>query len=174
MGSNDTSMKIEYRITEDDYAAIARFNAWRRLIARPSTNQLVAGVLLVALSGIWLWKDSRVVPALACLVAIYLMFLAYRLLVAIPRLARRHYRNYKGIDGPIAAELTDAGVRFSHVDGEWILPWSKIFQWRQNDRFVIIYSMPVLFHIVPKSTAHEGFDIPRLVQLLAERVGPER
>jgi hypothetical protein len=126
MGSNDTSMKIEYRITEDDYAAIARVNAWRRLIARPSTNQLVAGALIGALSGIWLWKDPRAVPALACLVAILM--------------ARGYCRGRRSFSG-----------------GK-----------------TIIYSMPVLFHIVPKSTAREGFDIPRLVQLLAERVGPER
>jgi hypothetical protein len=31
-----------------------------------------------------------------------------------------------------------------------------------------------LFHIVPKSIAQEGFDIPLLVQRLGEHVGPER
>jgi hypothetical protein len=167
-------MKVEYRITEDDYATIARFNAWRRFFARPSTSRLVTGVILVILAGLWLWKEPHIAPALAFGVAIYVMFVVYRLFVAIPRLARRHYRNYKGIDGPIVAELTDEGVRFSNVNGEGILPWPNIFQWRQNDRFVIMYSMPILFHIVPKSAAQQGFDIPRLVQQLAEHVGPER
>jgi hypothetical protein len=34
--------------------------------------------------------------------------------------------------------------------------------------------MPVLYYIVPKSIERDGFDIPLLVQRLAERVGPER
>jgi hypothetical protein len=46
--------------------------------------------------------------------------------------------------------------------------------WRQNNQFILVYRMPILFHIVPKSIAREGFDIPLLVQRLAEHVGPER
>jgi hypothetical protein len=34
--------------------------------------------------------------------------------------------------------------------------------------------MPILYYIVPKSIAREGFDISLLVQRLAEHVGPER
>ena len=75
---------------------------------------------------------------------------------------------------PMAAELTETGIKFSNGDGEAILPWSKVFQWRQNDQFVLIYGMPILYYVVPKSIAREGFDITLLVQRLAEHVGPER
>jgi hypothetical protein len=74
----------------------------------------------------------------------------------------------------IAAELTDKGIKFSNADGEAILSWSKVFQWRQNDQFILIYGMPILYYIVPKSIGREGFDVPLLVQRLAEHVGPER
>jgi hypothetical protein len=167
-------MKVQYQITEDDYAACARFNAWRHLIARPSTRMLVTSAIVVALLGLRLWKDPRIALAFAYVAAIYAAFIAYRLFLGIPRVARQRFRQYKAMQGPITAELTDAGVRLSNEDAEGILPWPKIYQWRQNDQFVLIYMMPGLFHIVPKSIAQAGFDIPRLVQQLAEHVGPER
>jgi hypothetical protein len=71
-------------------------------------------------------------------------------------------------------ELTETGINLSTADGTINLQWSKILQWRQNDRFVLIYPMPILFYLVPKSIAREGFDIALLVQRLAEHVGPER
>jgi hypothetical protein len=110
----------------------------------------------------------------AIAVAVFVILYAVSLFVLTPRRARRHYRQYKAIREPIAAELTEAGMRFSNEDGEAILPWSKIFQWRQNNQFILIYGMPVLYYIVPKSIERDGFDIPLLVQRLAERVGPER
>jgi hypothetical protein len=88
--------------------------------------------------------------------------------------ARRQYRQYKAIQELITAELTEAGINFSTENGGANLQWSKIFQWRQNDQFILIYPMPILFYVVPKSIAREGFDIPLLVQRLAEHVGPER
>jgi hypothetical protein len=92
----------------------------------------------------------------------------------VPSLARRHYRQYKAIQELITAELTDAGIKFSTADGEGLLTWSKILQWRQNDRFILTYAMPILYYIVPKTVAREGFDIPLLLRRLAEHVGPER
>ena len=117
---------------------------------------------------------SAAPPIFAFVVAVFLILFTFSLFVVIPRRARRHYRQYKAIREPIAAELTETGVRFSNEDGEAILPWSKVFQWRQNAQFILIYGMPVLYYIVPKSIERDGFDIPLLVQRLAERVGPER
>jgi hypothetical protein len=88
--------------------------------------------------------------------------------------ARRHYRQYKAVQQLITAELTETGINLSTANGGANLQWSMILQWRQNERFVCVYPMPIMFHIVPKSIAREGFDIPLLVQRLAEHVGPER
>ena len=165
-------MKVQYRITENDYAHLARFHAWRHLIARTSAKLLVA--VIVALLGIGLWIDPEVALIFVIVVAVYVIMFAVGLFLLTPRRARRHYRQYKAMQEPIAAELTETGVKFSNGDGEAILPWSKVFQWRQNDQFILIYGMPILYHIVPKSIAREGFDISLLVQRLAEHVGPER
>jgi len=132
----------------------------------------------VVFGGALLGIGAGVHPAAALIfaiaVAVLVILYAVGLFVLTPGRARRHYRQYKAIQEPIAAELTETGVKFSNGDGEANLPWSKVFQWRQNDQFVLIYGMPVLYYIVPKSIAREGFDIPLLVQRLAEHVGPER
>jgi hypothetical protein len=167
-------MKVQYRITEDDYASVARFAAWRHFIARPSATLLVAGGIIVALLGIGLWTRPALALSVAFGAAVFAILFAVGLLVRTPSRARRHYRQYKSIQEPIRLELANAGIKFSTADGEAILPWSKVFQWRQNDQFILIYSMPVLYHIVPKSIAREGFDVPLLVQYLVEHVGPER
>ena len=167
-------MKVSYRITEDDYASAARFHAWRHFIARPSTAQFAYGGILVALLGICMWTLPAIVPVFVVGGAMLAIMIAFALLVRTPSRARRHYRQYKGIQELITAELTEAGINFSTANGGANLQWSKIFQWRQNDRFVLVYPMPILFYLVPKSIAREGFDLPLLVKRLAEHVGPER
>ena len=167
-------MKVTYRITEDDYASMNRFHVWRGYIARPSVVTLVAIGIIVALIGIGLWARPAIAPAVALGVAVFAILRVGRLLVQTPYQARRHYRQYKGIQEPITAELTDAAIKFSVPDGEANLPWSKILQWRQNDQFILIYPMPILYYVVPKSVVREGFDIALLIRRLAEHVGPER
>jgi Na+/melibiose symporter-like transporter len=170
-------MKIQYRITEDDYASAARLHAWRHFIARPSataTTQLAAFAIIIVLPGLCIWMFPGAAPLFAFVVAVVVIVCAFNLFVITPSRARRHYRQYRAIQEPIAAELTDEGIKFSTADGEAILPWAKVFQWRQNDRFILIYGMPILFYILPKSIGREGFDIPRLIERLTEHVGPER
>ena len=167
-------MKVQYRITEDDYAHVARFHAWRHFLTRPTTTQLVAGSILVALLGIGLWIRPAAALIFIIVNAVFVILYSVGLLVLTSSRARRQYRQYKAIQEPVAAELTEGGVKFSNADGEAILSWSKVFQWRQNDQFILIYGMPILYYIVPKSIGREGFDVPLLVQRLAEHVGPER
>jgi hypothetical protein len=167
-------MKVQYRITEDDYAKVMRFAAWRRFIARPSATALVAGGLIAAMLGAAVWARPAVAAALAVGLAVFAILLAISLVVRTPGRARRHYRQYKDLHEPLTVELTEAGLAFSTVDGQAALPWAKVFQWRQNSEFILIYRMPILFHIVPKAIAREGFDIPLLLRRLAEHVGPDR
>ena len=167
-------MKVQYRITEDDYARAARFHAWRHFIARPSIVVLVACGMVAVLLGISLWMRAMSAEMLAFSIVIFLVLIGFSLFVHTPSRARRHYRQYKALQEPITADLTDAGIRFCNSDGEGILPWSKVFQWRQNKQLILIYGMPILFYIVPKSIEPEGFDVPLLIQRLTEHVGPER
>ena len=168
-------MKIQFRIAEDDYASAARLHAWRHFIAswRSTANLLGLGIIVVLVS-IGLWERVVSVFALVFIILIIAIWCAWNLFIYAPGRARRHYRQYKAMQELTTAELTDAGIRFSNSDGEAVLPWSKVLQWRQNGQFILIYLMPIMFYILPKSIAREGFDIPLLIQRLAEHVGPER
>ena len=90
-----------------------------------------------------------------------------------PFLARRHYRKYKAIQEPIHIQLKDDGVEFSTADGKGLLRWEKILKWRQNEDYVLIYPMPRLYHIVPKTIKESGFDLLALTKMLEARVGNE-
>ena len=166
-------MRVEYRITEDDYARAMWLN-WMHKFPRAGTALAVILALLV-LSEWWLPPD--VAPIVTGVVIAYLVMLAIlpgAAFFLVPLAARRSYRNYKAIHEPMAVELCDDGLQFSSINGESRLAWRLIFRWHQSDRFVLIYMMPRLFYIVPKSIAQQGFDISLLLQRLAERVGPER
>jgi hypothetical protein len=139
-----------------------------------ATTQLAAFGIIIVLPSLCIWAFPGAAPLFAFVVAVGVIVCAFNLFVITPRRARRHYRQYNAIQELIAAELTDKGIKFSNADGEAILSWSKVFQWRQNDQFILIYGMPILYYIVPKSIGREGFDVPLLVQRLAEHVGPER
>lgn len=88
-------------------------------------------------------------------------------------MARRHYRKYKAMHSEFGAELLANGLRLSSPHGEGTIVWENILKWRQNDRFVLIYPMPRIFHILPKSVAEQGFDLQGLIAQLKQRVGPE-
>jgi hypothetical protein len=69
-------------------------------------------------------------------------------------------------------ELLDTGLRLMSPHGDGTVVWENVLKWRQNDRFVLVYPMPRLYHIVPKSIATQGFDLQGLVQRLERHVGP--
>jgi len=170
---NATSMMAQYRITEDDYASANRFHAWRQPLARSLQTALIGIVTIGALLGIANFAHLTI----GLVVAMGLggaIGSAFGMFMHTSWRARRHYRQSKAVQELITAELTEAGINFSPADGAASLQWSKIFQWRQNNRFIMIYPMPILFYLVPKSIAQQGFDIPLLPQRLAEHVGPER
>jgi hypothetical protein len=123
--------------------------------------------------GVAIWKLPAAGPVFAFTATVFAILFAIALFVRGPRLSRQHYRQYKAIQEPITIELLDGGIRLSLPDGESNVPWSKIFQWRQNEQFILVFKMRLLFHIVPKSIARDGFDIALLVKRLAEQVGPE-
>jgi hypothetical protein len=172
-------MKIEYRMTENDYVKAMQLHAWRQF----TRMRVIAprAIIMILVLGAWWWAlQGRAVPDAAQFFALCLMLVlmlavrpALRVYIVAPYSARRMYRQYKAIKEPVTIALSDDGLLFNSVEGEMILLWRMVLHWRQNDQFVLIYKMPLLFYPVPKSLAQQGFDIPLLVQRLTERVGPE-
>lgn len=160
-------MTARFRISEDDYAAAMK------LFARMSPMRwaLLIGMTAVLVLAVWLGGRAFRPFAIAGLVGgtgVILLSMALA-----PVLARRHYRKYKAIQEEFSAELLDEGLRLSAPHGGGTIVWTHVLKWRQSDRFVLIYVMPRLFHIVPKSVAAQGFDLQGLIDRLNRHVGPE-
>lgn len=160
-------MIAKFRISEDDYAAamktFARMTRARWALLAGLAVLVVVGALL---SGPAMWPIA--LGGLGGGVGVILIAL-----VVAPVMARRHYRKYKAMHSEFGAELLANGLRLSSPHGEGTIVWENILKWRQNDRFVLIYPMPRIFHILPKSVAEQGFDLQGLIAQLKQRVGPE-
>ena len=166
------NLKAEYRISEDDYVRVARFNAWRDLVGRPAQIAAAGAIMMMLALAAWMLPEAGL--SLARTAAVIAILFAAVLIVRLPFQARRLYRQHKAIQGAITIELNDQGIRFGSADGSTKVAWPSIFKWRQNQQFIVVYKMPSLFHIVPKSIARDGFDLARLVDRLAAHVGRAR
>ena len=88
-------------------------------------------------------------------------------------IARSNYREYKTIQESMRVGLRDDGIEFSTPDGGGLMRWEKIFKWRQNEKYLLIYSMPRLYYVIPKKIEESGFHVPTLISALREKVGSE-
>jgi len=159
-------MKVKYRISEDDYVSAMKLFA--KLSPRESGIYSASTVVLVVLAvfGTPLIKAG----AIGGLAGGAIVTLVGRYIVS-PILARRHYQKYKAIHQEFTIELLDDGVRFTSPDADGKLTWDKMLKWRENQDYILIYPMPQLYHIVPKSIATGGFDVKLLTNRLSQYVG---
>lgn len=158
-------MEAEYRISEDYARAV-------KLGTKISPNVMAiysSGLAILIMFSIFGKPDIQA-AAIAGLIGGTATIAICRYLVS-PIVTRRHYKKYKAMQVPFKVQLLDDGVRFLSEDGEWKLPWAKILQWRQNERYLLIYSNPALFYVVPKSIEANGFDISALTSQLSKHVG---
>ncbi|CAA2105583.1 hypothetical protein VVAX_03327 [Variovorax paradoxus] len=160
-------MTATFRISEDDYLAAMK------LYARLTPLRLV----LVAAIGVLLALAAAFGPPLVQtgsvggLVGGGSVLLGTRFIV-LPLMARRHYRKYKAIQEEFNAEVLDHGLRLTLPNTDHTIVWQNVLKWRHDERFVLLYPMPRLFHIVPKALAAQGFDLKGLLERLNRHVGP--
>ncbi|QNK67487.1 YcxB family protein [Variovorax sp. PAMC26660] len=164
-------MIAKFRISEDDYAAAIKVSARPSRMRRALLIVMVVVLVLSALIGAAigsrrLWPFTLASLFCGAVVLLLTFFLA-------PMLARRHYRKYKGMQEEFGAELLDNGLRIMSPHADGTVVWANVLKWRQSDRFVLIYLMPRLFHVLPKSVAEQGFDLQGLIERLNRHVGPE-
>ena len=159
-------MEAKFRVSEIDY--VNALKLYGRLTPKMvALYLLVAGALvLIAIFGSVLLRSGAIGGLIGGgVVAIFGRY------VITPILAKRHYRKYKAIHDEFIIGLSDDGVRIESSNAKGILPWSDILKWRENREFLLLYLMPRLYHIVPKSIARQGFDIALLVNGLNKNVG---
>ena len=161
-------MQATYTISERDYV--------RAMKLFSKITPKVAGIYAIAVIGLAsatffgppVIRDGAIGGLIGGLVVVVFG----RLLIS-PLLAKRHYRKYKAIQEPITIQLTEEGVGFTTADGGGVVKWDKVFKWRQNDNYVLIYPMPRLFHIIPKTKIDSGFNLSSLIENLHSQVGKE-
>lgn len=159
-------MKATYLISEQDYVDAMKLFAklTPRLVIIYSASALALAAL--AIFGSPVLRGG----AIGGLIGGLTVALIGRYVVS-PILARRHYRKYKAIQEEFTVEVVDDGVRFTSPNADGKITWDKVHKWRQNEKFVLIYPMPRIFHMVPKSVAAQGFDLQALTDGLQQHVG---
>jgi len=161
-------MESTYTITEHDYVRAMK------LFSRVTLK--MAGIYAIAIVCFFMAIifGSPVIAsgAIGGLIGGFVVIVIGRLVIN-PLMAKRHYNKYKAIQEPITVRLMDEGVVFSTTDGSGMIKWENIYKWRQNDSYLLIYPMPRLYHIIPKSISESGFDLSRLVETLQAKVGHE-
>ena len=159
-----------YRISEADYVRAGQ------LFARPT---LGAWLFMIALElgclALAVWGSTallRVIGLWGAIGAVLSGGLVHWVLS--PWLMRRHYRRYKAIQEEQTVALAEDGLHFGSVSGASHVRWDTLHQWRQDERYILVYLMPRLFHVVPRRVAEQGFDVAALEAALARHVGPAR
>lgn len=159
-------MEAKFRISEKDY--VNALKLYGRLSPKMMALYLLvaAALVFVAIFGSTLFRSGAIGGLIGG--GVVVIFGRY---VITPLLGKRHYRKYKAIHDEFVIGLSDDGVRVESSNAKGILPWSDILKWRENEEFLLLYIMPRLYHIVPRSIAQNGFDIALLVKSLNENVG---
>lgn len=159
-------MQVGYRISEDDYVNASKLFA--KVTPRLAWIYTVAVICLVA-AAVFGGRNLQAV-AIGGLIGGVSVTLVCRWILA-PIMARRHYRKYKAIQDDFSLELLDDGILFKSTSGEGTVSWDNILKWRHNDSYILIYPMPRLYHIIPKSVAGDGFNVDQLIESLRVNVG---
>jgi YcxB-like protein len=159
-------VRAQYRISEDDYVKATKL--YGKLTPRSIAVLLVAMLLLVCL----IVFGSTVVQAAGIsglVTGLSIFFLGQYVLS--PWIARRHYRKYKAIQEEFSIEIMDDGFSLRTADSDAKIKWANVLKWRHNDEFILVFPMPRIYYMVPKSLATSGLDIALLIAKLTDNVG---
>lgn len=159
-------MEAKFRISEKDY--VDALKLYGKLTPKMMTIYLLVAValVLIAVFGNPLFRSGAIGGLAGGAIVVILGRYALT-----PMLARRHYRKYRAIHDEFTIRLDDDGVCLESSNSKGILPWNDVLKWRENEDYLLIYLMPRLYHIVPKSIEQEGFDLALLTNCLYKNVG---
>ncbi|MDX2418013.1 MAG: YcxB family protein [Xanthomonadales bacterium] len=159
-------MEAKFRISEQDYVDALKLHG--KLTPKSLAVYLLLGLtlVLIAMIGSPIIRGGAIGGLAGAAVVVILGRFALQ-----PILARRHYRKYKAMHDEFTIRLDDAGLGLESSNAKGVLPWGDILKWRENEDYLLIYLMPRLYHIVPKSVSQDGFDLTHFVKTLNENVG---
>jgi len=168
MIGGEITMKTELKITEDDYVKAMKLYSKRTPLLNGIYSILIIVLCLITVLGTPDLRGGAIGGLVGGGIVIMLVYF-----VINSMLARRHYHKYKAIQEPMLVQQMDDGIEFSSTDGGGLVRWEKILKWRQNDEYVLLYLMPRLYHIIPKTIKGLGFDFVSLTKELEAKVGKE-
>jgi len=164
----NTRLKASYLITQQDYLNGARL--FTRLTQK---KRIILVTLFLFMALLCVFADSLFKPVLAGGLIGMLIAIPLVRFVVNPIWLKRTYHNYAAIKEPQQIEFKEDGIQFSSADGSVLLRWKHIYQWRQNESYLLVYQNQRLYHIINKNIRDDGFELGKLIQCLSEKVGPE-
>lgn len=159
-------MNTKYRISEDDYVNASK------LFGKLTLRQIIifaSAVLLLLISTLFTTGDIKYITLVG--VCVGLLYFVIGWYIVSPILVRSQYKKYKAIHDEFEISLLEDGVFIASSSGSGKVLWNTINKWRENDDYILIFPMPRLYYIVPKSLKANGFDMPLLVKQLTHHVG---
>jgi hypothetical protein len=159
-------MSTKYRISEQDYVDASKL--FGKLTLRQTVICMLGILILLTFA---LFATGTIKYAIIAGVCIWLViFIGGRHLIS-PMMVRSQYKKYKAIHDEFEISLLEDSVFIASSSGSGKILWNTINKWREDENYVLIYPMPRLYYIIPKSLKANGFDIPLLVKQLSQHVG---
>lgn len=96
---------------------------------------------------------SGILPILGWLVIVLSGVVAIAYYWALPRQARRHFRQTAMLQEPMTIEWDEAGYALSSARGQSRLNWADLHAWAETGEFFLLMQSEMLYNVVPL-TAH--------------------
>ncbi|TCR70236.1 YcxB-like protein [Bosea sp. BK604] len=87
----------------------------------------------------------------------------------VPRATRRLFRQQKTLHRPMSYSWSQAGLKVSSENGEWLFAWADYLELAENGTIMLVYEGPRLFQMLPKRffTSEQLADLRRHAGKLA-------
>ena len=119
--------------------------------------------------GLWLFPGFPFLSKLLGTIA------AVALVPLVPVLQRRQWKRLYDrspyLMEPIRGELSEWGLRSEGSMGKSELPWSKFVKYKIDDRTILLYQGPNLFHVIADEFFATRDDWVKVRQLISEKSG---
>ncbi len=160
-------MKAKYQITQENYIDVMRLVHKRKI-----REQIVFGFLACALAALAIYNFKNGFDSWSSWILIAIVTWYFATPFVVPFIARRTYRKYESdITQEREIELSEDGIVLTTADTSNLVRWDKIKKWRHNNNYILVYVLPQVVHIIPKSLSQQGFDIDRLTEILNQKIG---
>ena len=160
---------LTFRYTEKDLANAMLLSNRLNIFSRKTffffiTIAILATVLVAAIgSPSWLIL-AGIVPAYLALAYLVVLSIHY---VYVPWYARRSFRQQKTLQVLANMSWSPEGFSIATEDGNASIPWGKYLRWAENDRIILLFLGPTLYHMIPKWAFSSQDDIDDLKQIIA-------